>query len=424
MGETNRLFSKSFIRKSLVGRIIHHLMGGSQGIAAEPAVPQVGPKPPRPQRVPRRGQRMPASAADAARRQNPSPKPGSELIRGFLSTQAALSVPTQIRCACVCAIKDEAPYIHEYVHHHLFFGFSPVIVILNRTSDASRSILERISEKHPEVICMDCDWVDLIHPDCSLMQRIAYAYGISYLRRHGLATHALLSDADEFWYTMDFETKIDSWVRSLNHRNFDQVSFPWHNQNAPEKAFEPPFRNDRVQASRTVKSIVRVSSPILEPRPHYSLFEGPVSHIDSRGLEFRKQPRPPYQYGGDPEDQTAFVLHRIQRSEDEYLISLVRGNPKDHKALKDNRLGYVNNATLTHGIAPERLTHYWNSLEHFVSECGLAEEIARAREIKMSVLLSFEKTIEGFLANTTHPAKTLRTLRQILTGTRYSGRWD
>lgn len=421
MGDTNSLFSKPPTRKSLFRKILRKLMGTRQAAPSAATPPPPGPQQKKRAQAARRKR---AAEAQAGNSQAFASKPGSELIHGFLSASFDAPGPqAPIRCACVCAIKDEAPYIHEYVHHHLWFGFDPIIVILNRTSDASREILRKISAKHPQVLCFDCDWVDLMHPDCSLIQRVAYAYGLSYLRRHGLATHALLSDADEFWYTKDFQTKIDAWIRSIRNGDFDQVSFPWHNQNAPEQRFEPPFRNPKVQASRTVKSIVRVSSPLVEPQPHHSRFAGPITHLDSRGVDFIKQAKPPFQFAGDPDDQAAYVLHRIQRSEDEYLISLVRGNPKDHKALKDNRTGYMDTASVDHGIDSQQLIRYWASLETMISECGITHDIMNAKEGKISEISAFEETVEGFLRNSDQPEKTYKTLRQILSGTRYEGRW-
>ncbi|WP_110648470.1 glycosyltransferase family 2 protein [Salinicola peritrichatus] len=52
----------------------------------------------------------------------------------------------------ICAVaKDEGPYLAEWVFHHLHFGFDRIHVYLNRTSDASAAVLDRIARNHFQV---------------------------------------------------------------------------------------------------------------------------------------------------------------------------------------------------------------------------------------------------------------------------------
>ena len=67
------------------------------------------------------------------------------------------------KVAVVAIAKDESPYLADWIHHYLFSGFDYLYIGINRTTDSTFSVLEKITEKHPNVIYEDVNWIDKSH---------------------------------------------------------------------------------------------------------------------------------------------------------------------------------------------------------------------------------------------------------------------
>ena len=51
----------------------------------------------------------------------------------------------------VAIAKDEASYIADWIHHHLYFGFDQIHVYVNRTTDNTIAILKEITKRYTGV---------------------------------------------------------------------------------------------------------------------------------------------------------------------------------------------------------------------------------------------------------------------------------
>jgi len=325
--------------------------------------------------------------------------------------------PGQESCACLCVVKDEAPYIHEYIHHHLYFGFTPIVVLVNRTSDTTAAIVGKIAAQHPEVVCLNCDVFDYLGIPAPRIQLLGYAYGIAYLRSHGLARYALLNDADEFWFPVDFSRNVSAWLGDFPQRPFDQITFTWLNQCSREDKFSPPFKNKAVRNARGVKSLIDLTSHIRATHYHYCSLHDSAVHLDARGTPFRAEQGKPYRYGGRVEGHTAYVLHRIQRSEEEYLCTLFRGSQADHQSLKTNRSGYLDITKPVLTISEELISAYQASLDGLIIGCDLEADLAQARATRCLDRERATMGIQSYLENATDKAEALRVLSKIFSGT-------
>ena len=341
-----------------------------------------------------------------------------QLLASFLGKGFPYSPPPgQQNCACLCVVKDEAPYIHEYIHHHLHFGFAPIVVLVNRTTDATVAIVRKIAEQHPEVVCLNCDMIDYLDVPAARIQLLGYAYGIAYLRTRSLARYALLSDADEFWFPLDFTRGISDWLRDFPATSFDQISFTWLNQFVREEKFVPPFRTAKASFSQGVKSLVDLTGQIRTTHFHCCGFRDHPRHVDARGRPFRSAPDRPHRNTGPLHDHDAYVLHRIQRSEPEYIATLTRGRPGNHTALKDNRKGYLESSDHPLELPKDPLSSYHQSLDEFVARCGLGADLQQARDARILDDAAVKARIQAHLEHATDKAEALRVLRKIFSGT-------
>ena len=123
-------------------------------------------------------------------------------------------------CDILCIAANEAPYIHEFIHHHIYLGFKNIFVGINNSQDKTLTILEKIRKQYPQVHIIDVDPV--IKP---FMQWGCYHRLFDIALDHSNSQHCLIVDVDEFWIADPFPQKIDSFIDS--HAPFDAFSFHW-----------------------------------------------------------------------------------------------------------------------------------------------------------------------------------------------------
>lgn len=364
----------------------------------------------------RSGKTRRLARAAARDRVRPLPALQKRILTQLLGTPAP-AVEQTGGCACLCVVKDEAPYVHEYIHHHLWFGFTPIIMMVNRTTDTTERILQKISARHAEVVTLNCDMIDYLGVPALQMQLLGYAYGIAYLRARTSARYALINDTDEFWFPTDFSTNVDRWTNAHFPPDADQVSFCWYNQLAREEEFRPPFENLSVELARNVKSMIRLGAELRATHYHYCALRQPAGHKDPRGRTFVPSVEKPYQNGGVIDDHSAYVLHRLQRSEAEYVSTLARGNPQSHTLLKENRRGYRDTSRTRLDLPAERLSAYHLSLRDLVAQCDLEEDLAAARAARRMEKETVEARIKEHLRAAEDPVASARILARIFSGT-------
>lgn len=358
-------------------------------------------------------------------------------LEGHTTTASPQVTPRQ--CGVVCAIKDEAAYIHEFIHHHLFFGFAEIVLLVNRTTDSTVHILNKICSTYPQVSFLVTDFVDDLGLASSI-QPLSFAYGIRELRRNRRCGFALVVDADEFWTPLDFETPIADAL--AQYPDFDLLSLNWAPQHMDEEPFSPPFSSLNAIAAKTFKSIVNLASPIIAVKPHLAIMEPSYSEgqvwLDSFGVEklysiplFGEKSRYEQAHESDKPrpwwhrllNQNSYILHRVQRSESEYLFNLLKGRSELNEfgkyLIKTYKSGFLRKTNMPLHLDPARVAQYHESLHKFVVDCCIAEEVDQARNYILSVVSHFADILP--LALDHIPALERQSvLAKVLAGTRFS----
>ena len=68
----------------------------------------------------------------------------SKIEKKGLLIKAGNNKKTMTNVALIAVAKDEDTYIHEWIHHHLYLGFSPIYIGVNRTSDKTFDIINPV----------------------------------------------------------------------------------------------------------------------------------------------------------------------------------------------------------------------------------------------------------------------------------------
>ncbi|MCP4058834.1 MAG: glycosyltransferase family 92 protein [Pseudoalteromonas sp.] len=293
----------------------------------------------------------------------------------------------------VAIAKDEAPYFSQWAFHHLYFGFDAISIYINRTTDKSSEILDKICQVDPRVQWHSADWVDYLGDHVrSHLQSIIYAKAYQDAVDEGF-THVFFIDIDEFWIPSDFKSSIHTFLSGFHPQS--SLSFQWLCEHG---GGGPPFGvfNQVLSGVSTnqVKTLVNTSTGIRRIGIHIPIFENGSKHFFADGNRFVRAKAANQQ--SDPAYlglKKAFVLHRLYRSEMEYVVSLTRGRPSEVNSWKNNRAGYITSHPNSEAITlPEKhYIKYNKQYKNWLADSGLCSLEALARK---HILNKFDKAVD------------------------------
>lgn len=284
-----------------------------------------------------------------------------------------------IKIRIVAIAKDELAYLPEWIFHHLYFGVDEIDVYINNTNDGSEKLVAALKTLS-NVRFLDGDKYfrgAQRHPQIRI-----YEEALKQSKKDGI-THLFYLDLDEYWVPADLKLTIKECCSDVGG---DAVSFEWLIKKNENENFLPTISNElKGTRAQHVKTIFNVKLDIRAVNQHnvisdtcdYRLADGVVFEFDSNDfykvpLHYLKRPLP-----------QAFVLHRMHRSQMEYVSLLGRGRPvsEDKKTqFKDNRSGYMDSTFDTELYFNENnLAHYVDAREEFCGRYNLVPLIVEGQ---------------------------------------------
>ncbi len=138
--------------------------------------------------------------------------PDTVLLRGRLM---------DVRYLIISTMKNEAPYILEWLAHHRALGFTDFLIFTNDCDDTTDPLLDRLAET-------GVDGATLIHQVNTVLKRGPHKSALKWARDHVLrhkATWMLIADVDEF-INLPRDGTIQGLVQHLGPET-DVIPFPW-----------------------------------------------------------------------------------------------------------------------------------------------------------------------------------------------------
>ena len=260
----------------------------------------------------------------------------------------------------VAIAKDEAPYIPQWIYHHLSVGIDLIEIYINNTTDNSLKICKKIAKAEKRFSYFIADKLFLKAQKRGDKFQIA-AYNKSLKRsRRGLdsATHILFLDLDEYLINKKAGDRITKLIES--NPKTDSFSFLWYlehwNQN--KKKFSDPVINNKAGIRNNhVKSLIKITRKIESCRHHNALFKKdycPINLLSDTNIlliDGKNSSLNRAVVGNDVIKHLNneiiegwYVLHCVYRSQTEYLASLIRARAHNNHSdpIKNNRWGLVN----------------------------------------------------------------------------------
>ena len=344
--------------------------------------------------------------------------------------------PRSTGCDVLCIASDEAPYIHEFIHHYIYLGFENIFIGINNCSDNTLEIIKKIKARYPQVQAINVDnTID------KFRQWGCYHRLFDIAIEESTSQHCLIVDVDEFWIADPFPLKINDFIAQQSH--FDAYCFHWIIE-FDDNLFSKPFGNNAAYVKdSSVKSLINYSSPmdrIGVHGPNFNLNEQEaVVRIGSKvninidkifeGISVNGKCSDPTASTPDMVQQ-AWIAHRAYRSEIEYSSKLFKVHANDDTSqvgFKSNRYGWnsrknfqiredLMNDYIDKIMPANEVKKYHQSLDQFISSTEIEKDLSEAREA-----FSEQKILEKIsLISPEILSRDADLAKQIFRGTRFS----
>ena len=280
-----------------------------------------------------------------------------------------------IRVKLAAIARDEAAYLPEWIFHHLEFGFDEIEIYINNTTDNSLAVLANIKRNHPVVVT---DANALFKQSTKNFQGQAY----QALTKKAIAdgfTHLMFLDIDEFWTPADFNTNIKQALAKFNYPQALCLNWFIHHD---ESDFSPCYREQfKVRINSHVKTIFQLDSAWDKVNIH---------NVIGKDVKYTRGNGEAYDFGDSSHcgiadnnclDHDYYVIHRMYRSQMEYVSLIGRGRPNKAK-VKNNRNGFYD-PTLSYTTLKfdeHKLIDYYQRFNQFLLVAQLSELAKESRE--------------------------------------------
>tara|TARA_R110000737_G_scaffold283945_1_gene290472 strand:- start:684 stop:1796 length:1113 start_codon:yes stop_codon:yes gene_type:complete len=301
----------------------------------------------------------------------------------FLSLRLERNSPVlPVKIKLVAIAKDEAAYLPEWIFHHIYFGFDSINVYVNNTTDNTSDL--QFSLRSLDNLNWFCG--DAFFKKSSKSAQVEiYKHELKLSRRQKF-THVMFLDIDEFWTPKNLNTQIKEFIGGSF--DTDVLCFEWFNRTNEETPFSPAIQKRLTgYCGHHVKSLISTKKFYEQINPHiafsenarYMLANGTryIFNSEQAGLVSKEQQDAPL--------KSAFIVHRMLRSEEEYLAILSRGRPytrpEKSSIFKNNRDGYLTcKGDVSIEFPKEQLVKYVHERDAFFEFYNLQNVMLTAHE--------------------------------------------
>lgn len=230
----------------------------------------------------------------------------------------------------VAIARDESAYLCEWIFHHLYFGFDEIDIFYNGCTDNTIELIS-LFESFP-VNFINADKIFSTIKSSPQIQ----IYKSSFSNKSARNFDAIMFlDIDEFWVPVNLSDSIKNMCKRVG--NFDTLSFQWQNKLEQHQPFTPALEsNMKLEPSEQLKTIYRTYLRPQKLNPHNTFDEGLTQKFENGEILKPKNEEHSRLHIVET-SKNAYILHRKDRSEKEYIALLARGRP----------IGIINNSGIT-----------------------------------------------------------------------------
>lgn len=273
--------------------------------------------------------------------------------------------------------RDEAAYLPEWIFHHLHMGFDEIEIYVNNTIDNSLQVLDKIGSNYPvKYKVADA----LFKRSTGDFQFRAYREIANSAKKDGF-DYILFLDIDEFWTSDDLNQSVKQIISHFN--NPDVLCFNWA-LHCDESLFSHCYKPSlQLRSHNHIKTLFKTSVNWRQIGAH-NIISDEVRYKSADNQEYQFSIDDPHRAIIKPNKETyrsCYIIHRMFRSEVEYISLLGRGRATASKKIKNNRFGYYikNKDDFSIDYDEDKLRFYYLGYSKFLFENDLEVELDTAK---------------------------------------------
>jgi hypothetical protein len=350
---------------------------------------------------------------------------------------------TEIKIKLLAIAKNEAANLPQWIFHHLRLGVDSIDVYINDSTDNSIEISRKINAFEPRYKYHKADrHLERCIKKGENFQKYIYNRAFKKYKKSAIYTHLLILDLDEYLMPETLEYSLKDLI--LSSENVSVITFPWC-IDAPDDVTTPPFHKFicptmNLRPHKLVKSIGRINN-IKKVLPHgFMLKSNEVdnhnlnqkSRILSNGTSVNRENSSIHGsiLGDDLRrmfeeniSKAWFTFHRVNKSEVEYLASLLKGRPSKlanksfNSLLKNNREGYIlfnSTIMLQKAYSDSSVQNYYSDYSEFIDQSQIKQDLQESQGFILEQLDELNSLIKK------NPS-IIDTFKKQFAGTRYAG---
>lgn len=238
-----------------------------------------------------------------------------------------------MKTAAICTVKDEAPYILEWIAWHRLVGFDRIVIAQNSSTDGTVELLQSLDSAGVIDFIENSELVNGAPP--LSYQRRAYEKALNgYVK--GQFDWAIALDIDEFLVLRGSGTLAQ--LIACAGDDYDQIRLNWRHFTASgHSRFEDALTIDRFQQAQQleglatkagcVKTLFRVDAVVtLDAHSPKETVSGTFKAIDGSGEPYTPRYKPFMQV--DPNlCRLAYLAHYRSKDLESFILKSIRGTP-------------------------------------------------------------------------------------------------
>lgn len=291
----------------------------------------------------------------------------------------------------VAIASNEAYFLPQWVYHHFYFGFNAIDIYINRTSDNSDRILQKLKLAYQGLNIVDWNFLDYTNSAsansaCWSLQPNAYTF--AYLNSSNF-DYILFIDIDEFYTPLNFKDTIQDCI--LRFDSPDAIMLTWLVSPMQPEYVMPIFSRHSIPINMPTigKTLLKTGLPINKAHVHLPDMANISSMVDGNGQQLdiaNPANRLSWTTPGTP-IPNYFILHDWNRSWVAHLAKLgVRDSnnldaPFEHMMRLTSRLiaPCTGSNPAIHHVLENRIEHdYLKGFKSLIERLNMQSDLDKA----------------------------------------------
>lgn len=194
------------------------------------------------------------------------------------------------RVKIAALVSNESLYLPQWIFHHIYFGINSFDLYINRCSDNTPQVIEKLKTRYPFIRTHDANWIDKFFKNSPPDNLMLYGcYTQDYCNTQDNIDYIFYCDVDEFYLPLNWSDSIQKLIASTSYP--DVIYLQWYVIGSSPYYCLPLFSHTNFYGSiwKYFKHIIKTGLPIDIITAHYPCIQSVDRVSLSNGYHHTKQ---------------------------------------------------------------------------------------------------------------------------------------